>query len=59
MVVRLEHVLDADPVQAAELEIGFDRPLGVDDRGNPGAGVPDQIRGAAQVLVQDLPKEHS
>ena len=59
VVVGLEHVLDPDAVQAAEPQVGLDRPLRVDHRRDARARVADQIGGAAQVLVQDLPKEHS
>jgi len=58
VVVGLEYVLDTDAVQAAEPQIGLDGPLRVDHGGDPRAGVPDQVGGAAQVLVQDLAKEH-
>ena len=58
VVVGLEHVLDPDAVQAAEPQVGLDRPLRVDHRGDARAGVADQVGGAAQVLVQDLAEEH-
>ena len=58
VVVGLEHVLDPHPVQACEVEVGLDVPLGVDDRGDAGSGVADQIGGAAEVLVDDLSEEH-
>ena len=58
VVVGLEHVLDPDAVQPAEPQVGLDDPLRVDHRGDARAGVADQVGGAAQVLVQDLAKEH-
>ena len=35
VVVGLEHVLDADPVQPAEPQVGLDGPLRVDHGGDP------------------------
>jgi hypothetical protein len=58
VVVGLQHVLDADVVQAPELEVRLDIPLRVDDDRDPLAGVGDEIRGAAEVLVEDLPEQH-
>ncbi len=58
VVVGLEHVLDGHAMQAAQPQVGLDRPLRVDHRGDARPGVADQIGGAAQVLVQDLPEEH-
>ena len=58
VVVGLEHVLDPHAVQAAQPQVGLDRPLRVDDRRDAGVGVADQVGGAAQVLVQDLAEEH-
>ena len=58
VVVGLEHVLDPDAVQAAEPQVGLDVPLRVDHGGDARAGVADQVGGAAQVLVQDLPEQH-
>jgi hypothetical protein len=58
VVMRLEHVLDPDAVQAAEAEVGLDGPLRVDHGRDACSGVADEIGGAAQVLVQDLAEEH-
>ena len=58
VVVGLEHVLDPHPVQAAQPQVGLDVPLRVDHRGDARAGVADQVGGAAEVLVDDLAKEH-
>ena len=59
VVVGLQHVLDPDPVQAAEVQVGVDVPLRVDHRGDAGGGVADQVGGAAEVLVDYLAEEHS
>ena len=59
VVVGLQHVLDPHPVQAGEVQVGVDVPLWVDHRGDAGGGVPDQVGGAAEVLVDDLAEEHS
>ena len=58
VVVGFEHVLDSNPVQAGKVEVWLDVPLRVDDRGDPLADVADQVRRAAQVLVDHLPEQH-
>ena len=58
VVVGLEHVLDSNPVQAGKVEVWLDVPLRVDDRGDPLAHVADQVRGATEILVNHLPKQH-
>ena len=58
MVVGLEHVLDPHVVQARQPQVGLDVPLRIDDRSDPGPDVGDQVRGAAEVLVDHLPEEH-
>ena len=58
VVVGLEHVLDPDPVQAGQAQVGLDVPLRVDDRGDARVAVADQVGGAAEVLVDDLAEEH-
>jgi hypothetical protein len=58
VIVGLEHVLDANAVQAAQVEVGIDVPLRVDHRGDAGRRVPDQVGGAAQILVDYLAEEH-
>ena len=58
MVVGLQHVLDADAVQAGEVQVGVDVPLRVDHRGDARSGVADQVGGAAEVLVDYLAEEH-
>jgi hypothetical protein len=51
-------MLDPHSVQAREVEVGLDVPLGVDDRGDAGSGVADKVGGATEVLVDYLSKEH-
>ena len=58
VVVGLEHVLDPHAVQPGEVQVGLDVPLRVDHRGDARADVADQVGGAAEVLVDHLPKEH-
>src|SRR6185295_1290255 len=58
VVVGLEHILDPHPVQARQVQVGVDVPLRVDHNCDPGGGVADQVGGAAEVLVDDLSKEH-
>ena len=58
VVVRLEDVLDAHAHVAREPEVFVDVELGVDDRGKAGVLIPDQVRGAAKVVVGDLAEDH-
>ena len=59
VVVRLQHVLDAHAVVARELEVLVDLEARVDDGRDARVLVADQVRGAAEVVVGDLPEEHS
>ena len=59
MVVGLPHVPDPHPVQAGQPPVGLDVPLRVDDDGDAGFAVGDQVGGAAEILVDDLAEEHS
>ena len=54
VVVRLEHVLDAARPEARQLQVLVDLEARVDDRRDAGAVVADQVRGAAEVVVDDL-----
>ncbi len=56
VIVRLEDVRDAKAVLFGEREVVVDVPLRVDDSSL--AAVRDHVGGAAEVLVQHLPKEH-
>jgi hypothetical protein len=58
VVVGLEDVLDVDAEVAGELQIRVYVELGVDDRRNSGVLVADQVAGAAEVLVDELPEDH-
>ncbi len=55
--VRLEHPLDPDAGLSGGLQVLLDREGGVDDDGEPRLQVADQIRGAAKVVVDELPKQ--
>ena len=59
VVVGLEHVLDAHAHVASELEVLVDLEARVDDGGDPGVVVPDQVRRAAEVVVGDLAEDHA
>ena len=58
VVVRLEHVPDRDAVVAGELEVLVDLEARIDDRGDAGVLVADQVRRTPEVIVGDLPEEH-
>ena len=55
--VGLEHALDPHALLLCGLEILLDRERGVDDDRDAGLCVTDQIRGAAEILVHELPEE--
>ena len=56
--VGLEHVLDPHAEVAGEREVLLDVELRVDDRGDAGVLVADQVGGAAEVVVGHLAEEH-
>ena len=56
MVVRLQDVLDLEPVLVGEREVVLDLPLRVDD--SCLAAVGDDVGRAAKIVVQDLTEEH-
>ena len=58
VVVRLEDVLDVDTEEAGEAQVLVDVELGIDDRGDAGVLVADQIAGAAQVVMDQLAEDH-
>ena len=58
VLVRLQHVVDRDRAVAGQLEVLVDLEARIDDRGDAGALVADQVGGAAEVVVGDLPKDH-
>ena len=58
VVVRLEDVLDLHAHVAREREVLVDVELRVDDGGNAGVLVADQVGRAAEVVVGDLAEDH-
>jgi hypothetical protein len=58
VVVRLEDVLDGNAHVAGQPQVLVDVEPGVDHRADPGALVADQVRGAAEVVVDDLTEQH-
>jgi hypothetical protein len=56
--VGLEHVLDAHPEVARERQVLLDVELGIDDGGDAGVLVADQVGRAAEVVVGHLAEEH-
>ena len=58
VVVGLEDVLDANAEVAREAQVLVDVELGVDDRGDAGVLVADQVAGAAEVVVGELAEDH-
>ena len=55
--VRLEHTLDPDTLVRGCLQHGLDLERRVDDDGDSGRRVTDEVAGAAEILVHELPKE--
>ena len=58
VVVGLDHVLDVRAGIARELEVLGDLEARVDDGGDAGVLVSDQIGRAAEVVVYELPEDH-
>ena len=56
--VGLEHPDDAHAF-FLRLEVLLDRVRGVDQEGLPLAGIPDQVGGAAEIVVDELAKQHT
>ena len=56
--VCLEHGDDPDAVVGGRVEVLLDAVRGVDDDRDTGALVADEVRGAAEVAVHELPEEH-
>ena len=59
MGVGLEHTHDADARLVSRLEVLLDRVRRVDQEGLPLAGVADQVGGAAEIVVDELAKQHT
>ena len=58
VVVGLQDVLDAHAEVAREAQVLVDVELGVDDRGDAGVLVADEVAGAAEVVVGELAEDH-
>jgi hypothetical protein len=56
--VRLEHAHDLDACMMRRLEVLLDRIGGVDHDGLAPGGISDQIGGAAEIVVDELAKQH-
>ena len=56
--VGLDDSHDPDRPPVGLLEVLLDRKRGIDDRGNSGRLVTDEIRGAAERVVDELRKDH-
>src|SRR4051812_29804179 len=59
VIVGLEDVLDADVHVARQLEVRVDVEARVDNGGDAGLVVADQVRRAAEVVVRELTENHS
>jgi hypothetical protein len=58
VVVGLHDVLDAHPCVAGQAQVLVDVEPRIHHGRDPGPIVPDQVRGAAEVVVRDLAEEH-
>ena len=58
MVVGLEHVLDRDADVAGRAQVVADVELGVHHGGDAGVLVTDQVRGTAEVVMDELAEHH-
>ena len=59
VVVGLEHVIDLDAEVAGVAEVLVDLEARVDDGGNAGVQVADEIGGTAEVVVHELTEDHA
>ncbi len=57
--VRLEHPHEPDAVARGLLEVRLDRVGRIDHDGDAGLLVSDEVRGAAEVVVDELAEEHA
>ena len=57
--MRLQHPDDPDALLGRSFQIGLDRVRGVDQEGLPLGGVADQVGGAAEIVVDELAKQHT
>jgi len=58
MVMGLQHMLNADPHVASEIQILVGLKPRIDDGGHPGLLIANQIRRTAEIIVRDLSKDH-
>ncbi len=58
VVVRLEDVLDLHPEVAREPQVLVDVELRIDDGGDARALIADEVAGAAEVVMDELAKDH-
>ena len=56
--VGLQHPRDPDAGSLHLRKVVLDRIGGVDEQGLAGVGVADEVRGAPEVLVDELPEQH-
>ena len=59
MGVRLEHVHDVNTFRGGGVDVLLDRVGGVDHEGFAAGGIPDQVRGAAEIVVDELAEQHT
>jgi hypothetical protein len=57
--VRLEDMGDLDPEEARQPQVLADVDLRVHDRGDAGVAVADEVRRAAEVVVDELAEDHA
>ena len=55
--VRLQHPLDPHAGRCSRVEVLLDPKGGIDDDGDSRVGVADEVRGAPEVVIHELPKE--
>jgi hypothetical protein len=56
--VRLEHADEPRSQPLRLFQVGLDPVGGIDEDGRPGRLAPDEVRGAAEIVVQELLEEH-
>jgi hypothetical protein len=56
--VSLEHVHDPNTLLVRSLEILLDRIRGIDNERLARRGISDQVGGAAEIVVDELAKQH-
>ncbi len=58
MRVRLEHAHDVNTFRGGGVDVLLDRVGGVDHEGFAAGVIPDQVRGAAEIVVDELAEQH-